>query len=49
LRLWGLENGSELAVFKGDAPFACCAVTPDGRLAVAGDGRGQVHVLEILL
>ena len=26
-----------------------CAVTPDGRIAVADDGRGQIHVLEILL
>jgi WD40 repeat protein len=49
LRLWDLVTGRELAVFTGDAQFSCCAFTPDGRLVVAGDGGGQIHVLEILL
>jgi hypothetical protein len=49
VRLWNLENGKELAAFTGDAPFRCCAVNADGRFAIAGDGAGQIHVLDILL
>jgi WD40 repeat protein len=47
IRLWNLKTGAQLAIFTGDAAFTCCAVSPDGRLA--GDGLGQIHVLEILL
>jgi TIR domain/NB-ARC domain/APAF-1 helical domain/WD domain, G-beta repeat len=49
LRLWDPGTGRELAEFTGDAPFSCCAITSDGGSVVAGDGAGQVHVLEILL
>lgn len=49
LRLWDLATGRQLAIFTGDAAFTCCAVTPDGRFAVAGDSLGQIHVVEILL
>ena len=49
VRLWDLASGDQLAVFTADASFRCCAVTPAGRFAIAGDGRGQVHVLEIVL
>jgi WD40 repeat protein len=49
LRLWDLAMGRELAVFIGDAQFSCCAIGPDGRFVLAGDGAGQIHVLEILL
>ena len=48
-RLWDLATGKQLAVFTGDGQFTCCAVTPAGRLAVAGDSQGQVQMLEILL
>jgi NB-ARC domain/TIR domain/APAF-1 helical domain/WD domain, G-beta repeat len=49
VRLWDLASGRQLAAFTGDAPLYCCAVTPDGGFAAAGDGVGQIHVLEILL
>jgi len=49
LQLWDLATARQLAIFTGDAAFPCCAITPDGRFVVAGAGRGQIHVLEILL
>jgi WD40 repeat protein len=49
VRLWDLASGRQLAAFTGDAPLYCCAVIPDGGFAAAGDGVGQIHVLEILL
>jgi WD40 repeat protein len=49
LKVWDLATGQELTVLTGDARFHCCTVTSDGRFVVAGDGAGQVHVLEILL
>jgi WD40 repeat protein len=49
LRLWDLVTAKELAIFTGDAAFACCAVVPDGKAAVVGDRGGQIHALEILL
>lgn len=45
----GPGDRQQLATFTGDAAFTCCAVTPDGRFAVAGDSLGQIHVVEILL
>jgi hypothetical protein len=33
----------------GNAAFHDGAVTPNGRFVVAGDGLGQIHLLEILL
>jgi WD40 repeat protein len=49
LRLWDLATAKQLAAFTCDAAFLRCAVTPEGRFAVAGDSLGQIHVLEILL
>jgi WD40 repeat protein len=49
VRLWDMASGKQLAAFTGDTHFFSCAITPKGRFAVAGDGAGQVHVLEILL
>jgi WD40 repeat protein len=48
-RLWDLASGEQLAVFTADGAISCLAVTPDGRLAVAGDALGRIHVLEIRL
>lgn len=49
VRFWDLSTGKQLAVFTTDATIACLAVTPDSRLAIAGDLAGRVHVIEILL
>jgi hypothetical protein len=47
--LWDLDGGQQLAVFTGDAALLCCTVTSDNQFALAGDGAGQIHLLEILI
>ena len=49
LKVWDLEQAANSLSLRAHAQFPCCTVTPDGRFAVAGDGAGQMHVLEILL
>jgi WD40 repeat protein len=47
LKVWELTTGVELATFYGERPFHCCAISADGRTAVAGDRAGIVHFLRI--
>ena len=47
LRLWDLEAGTTIATFIGDDPVTAVAVSPNGRVAVAGDSRGRVMVFDL--
>ena len=48
-RLWMGTSYEQLAVFSVDGLVSCWHVPPGGRLIIAGDSVGQIHVLEILL
>lgn len=41
-----VRTAARLATVKSQAPFSCCAFTPDGRTLVAGDRAGMIHVLD---
>ena len=47
LKVWDIESGRELTSFVGESAQACCAVSPDGALIVAGDWLGRVHLLRL--
>ena len=47
--MWDLTNGRQIATFTADADVLACAMTPDGRTIVAGDGLGRVHFLRLEL
>jgi WD40 repeat protein len=48
LKLWNLATGQPLLTLETHAPLRCCAVTPDGRTLLAGDGAGALHILDLL-
>jgi WD40 repeat protein len=48
LRLWDLESGTTLVTFTADGAMTACAIAPSGRLFVAGDSHGRLHVLELV-
>jgi WD40 repeat protein/predicted MPP superfamily phosphohydrolase len=48
LRLWDLESGQVLATFTADGALDACAVAPTGKVFVAGDRNGRLHVLELV-
>ncbi len=48
LCVWDTTTGAEIAHWKHDFPLWCCALSADGRIAVAGDGNGGVHLLEVV-
>jgi WD40 repeat protein len=45
LKVWDLTRGTVIASYDSDTSLYSCAVTPDGRIIVAGDGIGRVHFL----
>jgi WD40 repeat protein len=47
VRLWSVHNGKELATFVADSPVHSCVASSDGRVIVAGENSGRVHVLTI--
>jgi len=47
LKVWELQSGAVIAAFSADSPLWTCAVAPDGRTIVAGDGLGRVHFLRL--
>ena len=44
---WGLESGTRVAAFAGDAPMTAVVLARDGRTIAAGDNQGRVHFLRI--
>jgi WD40 repeat protein len=48
LRLWDLETGAELARLTFDALTRALAWSPKRRRVVVGDGRGRVHVIQLM-
>jgi WD40 repeat protein len=48
VKVWELESGREIAAFHADAPVLTCAIGPDQRTVVAGDGIGRLHLLRIV-
>ena len=48
LRLWSTVSGQEIARWTHDAALRSCALSRDGRLAVASDALGGVHFLEVV-
>jgi WD40 repeat protein len=48
LKLWELGSGKEIAAFGGDSAILSCAVAPDGRTFLAGDGWGCVHFVRLM-
>lgn len=46
LRVWDLETGETLAMVTLEAQVWAVAVSPDGRILVAGDQAGKVHFLD---
>jgi WD40 repeat protein len=49
LRLWEVATGREIARFDGDFPFETFALAPNGKWVTAGDARGRVHVLDVII
>lgn len=49
LRVWDLASGQHLASFTGELRMTACALAPDGRTLIAGEGDGRVHVLRLEL
>ena len=47
LRVWDLESGEELALLTADSHTTSCAVSLDGRMIVAGDAAGNMHILKM--
>jgi WD40 repeat protein len=47
LKVWELSSGRELASFRVNAPFLCCAICPDGQTILVGDANGAIHVLRL--
>lgn len=47
LRLWDLQNGHQITCFTGDSVFTSCAISSEGRVVIAGDSSGQVHLLAL--
>ena len=45
LRLWDLDAGRQVAIFECSDRARSCTVSPDGRIVVAGDASGMIHVL----
>lgn len=48
LRLWNTDSEQEIARWTYDIPLQHCALSADGRIAVAGDIEGGVHFLEVV-
>ena len=48
LRLWDLETGAELARLTFDAVPRAAAWSPQRGRVVVGDGRGRVHVVDLI-
>ena len=48
LRLWDLETGAELARLTFDAVPRAAAWSTQRRRVVIGDGRGRVHVVDLV-
>jgi WD40 repeat protein len=48
LRVWDLKSGERIATFTGESPMWSCAGAPDGRMIVAGDQSGQMHILNLV-
>ncbi len=47
LRVWDLHNGDEVAGFRGESGILSCAIAPDGRSIITGDGLGRVYFLRM--
>jgi WD40 repeat protein/predicted MPP superfamily phosphohydrolase len=48
LRLWDIDSGQLLATFTADGPIHTCAIGPAGRVLVAGDRHGRLHILDLV-
>ncbi len=44
---WDLVAGVEISVFIGESGMTTCAISPDGRIIVAGEYSGQLHFLRL--
>jgi len=47
LKVWDLKTGEILSTFNGEGAFYACAVSPDGKIIVAGEVSGRVHFLRL--
>ena len=47
LKVWDLETGEILCTFSGDYALYACAISPDGKIIVAGEGSGRIHFLRL--
>ena len=47
LKVGDLETGKIIAEFSGDGLIFSCAVSPDGKIIVAGEASGRVHFLRL--
>jgi hypothetical protein len=45
--LWDVDPGREISRWTTDVPLLCCAISPNGRRAIAGDTTGQLHWLRV--
>ncbi|WP_438023449.1 effector-associated domain EAD1-containing protein [Sorangium sp. So ce233] len=46
LRVWDLCEERCIALVEAHTPLLGCAITPDGRTFLAGDGAGGLHILD---
>jgi WD40 repeat protein len=49
LRIWDLMTGTNICTFTADSSLYCCAIGPDSKMIVAGEGNrsGRIHFLYI--
>ncbi len=45
LKVWDLDSGQCLATFFGESLMSCCACGSTGRVIVAGERSGRMHIL----
>jgi WD40 repeat protein len=47
LTLFDLERKTTVAAFGADSSLSACAISQDGRMIVAGEDSGRIHILRL--
>jgi WD40 repeat protein len=47
LSMWNLETGQPIATFTGEARMGMCQISPDGRVVIAQEPTGRLHLLRL--
>jgi len=47
LKLWDLSTGRVITSFFGESTISCLAISPNGKIVIAGETGGNVHLLKL--